>query len=195
MIINSQWLTLRRSSKYSTDQWYLGCVSERHFVSLCRKRNSPLHQEYPRHQAVCDEHAYAWKVLLAKASPQALVESTHSVVRICRTFAIRDAVEEVSVVRSLLPHALHLATTWLEIAKVLFPQPRLFVNLDGIPAERRWCIRFRRWRCECPQYAFCCLACAAVGRCVELESVVWSQEGAEAVAGVFCLRWLVNDCF
>lgn len=23
MMINSQWLTLRRSSKYSTDQWYL----------------------------------------------------------------------------------------------------------------------------------------------------------------------------
>lgn len=26
MTINSQWLTLRRSSKYSTDQWYL-CLS------------------------------------------------------------------------------------------------------------------------------------------------------------------------
>jgi hypothetical protein len=27
MIMNSQWLTLRRSSKYSTDQWYLRHVS------------------------------------------------------------------------------------------------------------------------------------------------------------------------
>ena len=26
MIMNSQWLTLRRSSKYSTDQWYLWSV-------------------------------------------------------------------------------------------------------------------------------------------------------------------------
>ena len=97
-----------------------------------------------------DQHAHAWKVLLAKASPQALIEPTHSVVRIRRTLAIRNTIEEVSVVRPLLPHALHLATTWLEIAKVLFPQPGLFVDLDGIPAERRRCIRFRRWGCEGP---------------------------------------------
>lgn len=143
---------------------------------------------------MCDQHAHAGKVLLAKASPQALIEPAHSVVRIRRTLAVRNAVEEVSVVRPLLPHALHFAATWLEIAKVLFSQPRLFVHLDGMSAERRRCIRVWRRRCEGPEYALCCLAGTAVGRCVELESVVWSQEGAKAVAGVFCLRWLVNDC-
>lgn len=28
-----------------------------------------------------------------------------------------------------------------------------------------------------------------------MESIVWSQEGPQSSASVFCLVWLVNDCF
>ena len=27
-----------------------------------------------------------------------------------------------------------------------------------------------------------------------MQCVVWSQEGTQSAAGVFCLEWLVNDC-
>ena len=28
-----------------------------------------------------------------------------------------------------------------------------------------------------------------------MKSIVWSQEGPQSSASVFCLVWLVNDCF
>lgn len=69
---------------------------------------SPLHEEDSGHQAVGDQHAHAWKVWLAKLSPHALVEAADAVVSVGSTLAVRDAIEEVTIVCSLLPHALHL---------------------------------------------------------------------------------------
>lgn len=139
-----------------------------------------------------NKHAYAWEVRLSKASPQSLVEPAHPIVRIRRALAVRDAVEEMSIVRAFLPHALHLATTWLEVSKVLLAQPGLFVHLDRVPVERARCAGFGGG-CEGAEDALGRLAGAAVGRCVELEGIVWFQEGAEAATSVFCLEWLVND--
>src|SRR5690242_20404965 len=70
MTMNSQWLTLRRSSKYSTDQWYLGRVSACAVLAARKSRrvlaDSPLHEEDARHEAVGDEDADARKVVVAK---------------------------------------------------------------------------------------------------------------------------------
>lgn len=134
---------------------------------------SPLHQKHPGHQPMRDKHTNTREVRLAKTPPQTLIKPTNPIIRIRRTLAIRYAVEEVSIVRSFLPHPLHLATTRLEIAEVLFPQSRLLIHLDGMSAERRRSIVGGRGRCESAQNAFCCFARAAVGGCVELEGVVW----------------------
>jgi len=158
MIMNSQWLTLRRSSKYSTDQWYLEHVSSGLLTqSLCA---SPFHEEDPRHQPVCDQNAYTGKVVVLERSPQALVEPTDSIVRVSRTLAIRYTVEEVSIVGPLLPHALHLGRTWLEVSKVLFTYPGLFEDGYLIAGKGRWC-----WVVggQSTEYAFGCLARATVG--------------------------------
>lgn len=120
-----------------------------------------------------NKHTDARKVRLAKTPPQTLIEPTDPIIRIRRTLAIRYAVEEVSVVGPLLPHPLHLATTWLKVTKVLFPQSGLLIHLDGMSAKRRRSIVGRRRRCEGAQDAFCGFARAAVGGCVELEGVVW----------------------
>lgn len=135
---------------------------------------------------MCDQHTDTREVGLSKAPPQALIKSTDTIVRIRRTFSIWNAVEEVTIIRSFLPHAFHLSAAWLEIAKVLFSQPGLFVDLDGMSIERRRGAGFG-WRGEGAQDAFGGFAGAAVWRCEDLQGVVWFQEGAKAVAGVFCL--------
>jgi hypothetical protein len=135
MIMNSQWLTLRRSSKYSTDQWYLRALGSAHHPVQCLY--SPLHEEHARHQAVRDQDAHAGEVLVAELPPQALVEAADAVVCIGSTLAVGDAVEEVAVVSALLPHALHLGGAWLEVAKVLLAQARLLEDLDLVAGERR----------------------------------------------------------
>jgi hypothetical protein len=68
---------------------------------------------------VRDQHADTGEVWIAELPPQALVEATDAVIGVGRTFAVGDAVEEVAIVGSLLPHPLHLGGTWLEVAKVL----------------------------------------------------------------------------
>jgi hypothetical protein len=97
----------------------------------------PLHEEDPRHQTMRDQDAHTWKVVVTELSPQALVEAAHPVVCIGRTLAIRYAVEEMPVIGPLLPHALHFCRAWLEVAKVLFSQPRLFVDGDLVAWEGR----------------------------------------------------------
>jgi hypothetical protein len=118
IIINSQWLTLRRSSKYSTDQWYL--YTSVFCLKHCQPCCPPFHEKDSRHQSMSDQHAYTGKVLVAKLSPQALVEATDSVVCISSTLAIWYPIEEVTIIRPFLPHALHFRRTWLEVSKVLF---------------------------------------------------------------------------
>lgn len=70
---------------------------------------------------MCDQYAHAWKVCLAETPPETLIEPTHSIVGVRRTLPIGNAVEEVSVICTLLPHAFHLTATWLKVAKVLLP--------------------------------------------------------------------------
>jgi hypothetical protein len=86
---------------------------------------------------MCDQDAHAGKVLVAKLSPQALVEATDAVVCIGSTLAVGNAIEEVAVVGALLPHALHFGGTWLEVAKVLLAQAGLFEDLDLVTGEGR----------------------------------------------------------
>lgn len=84
---------------------------------------------------MCDKHTDTRKVGLAKAPPQTLIKPTDTIVCICRTLPIWNAIEKVSIVRPLLPHTLHLVATWLEVAKVLFSQPGLFVDFDRMSVE------------------------------------------------------------
>ena len=136
------------------------------------RRDSPFHEEDPGHQAVGDQDAHTWEVVVAKRSPQALVETAHPVVGICRTLAVGYAVEEVAVVRTLLPHALHLCRAWLEVAKVLLSQPRLFEDGDLVAGKGRWGGVVGG---ECAQDALGRLACTAVRGGEELESIVWLE--------------------
>ena len=146
---------------------------------------SPFHQEDPRHQAMCNQDTHTRKVVVAKRSPQALIEATDSVVRICRTLAIWYAVEEVTVVCPLLPHSLHFGRAWLEVAKVLFSQTRLFEDGYLVPRERRWCRVVGR---EGAQDAFGGFARSAIGRGKELERVVRLEQRSELFACLLCLH-------
>lgn len=181
MTMNSQWFTLRRSSKYSTDQWYLGWLErERGQVAERGSKDAPLHQEDAGHQAVSDQHADAGKVWLVELAPHALVEAAHAVVCVGGALAVGDAVEEVAVVGALLPHALHLSGAWLEVAKVLLAETRLFEHGNLIAWEGRGVGVVRG---QGAQDALGGLARAAVGRGEELQGVVWLEEGAQLAAG------------
>lgn len=83
------------------------------------------------------EDADAWEVFLTKLPPQALVEAADTVVSVRSALPVRDAVEEVAVVCSFLPHAFHLSTAWLEVAKVLLSQTRLFIHFDRMSWKGR----------------------------------------------------------
>jgi hypothetical protein len=107
-----------------------------------------------------DQYAYAREVVVSKRPPQALIEATDSVVGIGGTLTVWYAVEEVAIVGSLLPHALHLGRTWLEVAKVLFSYPRFFEDGDLVARKGRWGGFVGR---ECAQDAFGGLAGSTVG--------------------------------
>lgn len=79
----------------------------------------------------------AGKIIVTKLAPHALVKARDTVVGISRTLAIGDAIEKVAVVSALLPHALHLGTTGLEVAKILLAQARLLIYLDIIALKGR----------------------------------------------------------
>lgn len=132
-----------------------------------------------------DQNADTGEVVVAKGPPQTLVEAADSVVGICGTLAVRYAVEEVAVVCALLPHALHFGRAWLEVAKVLLSQARLFEDGDLVAWEgrRRGVVRGQR-----AQDALCRLARSAVGRGEELERVVGFQQGSELTSCFLCLR-------
>jgi hypothetical protein len=182
MIMNSQWLTLRRSSKYSTDQWYLSRqYASRHVVI---RAHSPLHEEDPRHQAMRDQDADAGEVLVAELSPQTLVEATNSVVCVCSALTVGYAVEEVAVVGSLLPHALHFGGAWLEVAKVLLAQAGLLEDLDLVAGEGRGRGVVRG---QGAQDALGGLACPAVGRGEELDRVIGLEQRAKLSPCIFGL--------
>lgn len=79
----------------------------------------PLHEKDARHEAVGDKHADTGKVLLTKAAPESLVEARDTVIGVCCTLSVGDTVEEMAIICTLLPHALHLGRAWLKVAKVL----------------------------------------------------------------------------
>ncbi len=66
MMINSQWFTLRRSSKYSTDQWYLDSLVSGAFKRPRKAAILPFHEENSRHQAMCDQHTHTGKVIITE---------------------------------------------------------------------------------------------------------------------------------
>ena len=106
-----------------------------HFRKGARLADSPLHQEHPRHQTMRDEYADARAIVLAKQSPETLVESTDAVVSIGSGFAIGDPVEEMSIFGPFMPHPLHLRRGRLKVAEVLLAQTWLFVDLDGVSCK------------------------------------------------------------
>jgi hypothetical protein len=131
-----------------------------------------------------DQDAHTWKVVVAKLPPQALVEAADSVVSICSALAIRYTVEEVPIIGPLLPHALHFCRAWLEVAKVLFSQSRLFVDGYLVAREGRGRGVIRGQRAE---DAFGRFTCSAIRRGEELDRVVWLEERAKLSASVFGL--------
>ncbi len=82
-----------------------------------------------------DEYTDARAIVLAELSPETLVEAADPIVRVGRGFAVRDAVEEMAVVGSFLPHLLHRGRGRLKVAKVLLAQARFLVDLDRMSAE------------------------------------------------------------
>jgi hypothetical protein len=133
---------------------------------------------------MCDQDAHAGKVLVAKLSPQALVEATDAVVCIGSTLAVGNAIEEVAVVGALLPHALHFGGTWLEVAKVLLAQAGLFEDLDLVTGEGRGRGVVRGQRAQDALGSF---ARAAVGRGEELDRVIRLEERTELPSCIFGL--------
>ena len=86
----------------------------------------------------------------------------------------------MSIIGSFLPHAFHLCRTWLEVPKVLLPQPWFLVDLNAVSWERT---RARLVAGKGREYAFGGLAGAAVGGRKEVQGVVCTQERAQALAG------------
>jgi hypothetical protein len=113
--------------------------------------------------------------------PKTLVETTNSIVGIGGTLSVGDAVKEVAVVGSLLPHAFHLVAAWLEVAKVLLTQPGLLIHLDVRSAKRR---RVGVVRSQAVEDAFCCLPGSAVGGCEEVEGVVGAEQFTKTAASI-----------
>jgi hypothetical protein len=74
-------------------------------------------------------------ILLSELPPKTLIETTYAIIRIRRTLPIWNPVKEMAIIRPLLPHPLHLRTTWLEIAEILLSQTRLFVDFDTVARE------------------------------------------------------------
>ena len=137
-----------------------------------------------------DQHTHAREVRLAELAPHALVEAAHAIVCVGGALAVGDAVEEVAVVGALLPHALHLGGAWLEVAKVLLAETRLFEDGNLITREGR---RGGVVGGEGTQDAFGGLAGAAVGRGEELERVVWLEQRAQLPACFFRLElWSIK---
>ena len=152
----------------------------------------PLHEEDTGHEAVGDEDTDAGEVVVAELAPEGLVEARDAVVGVGGALAVGDAVEEVAIVCALLPHALHLGTARLEVAKVLLAQAGLLVDGDVLAAEGRGPAKFRvfvavRGVAEGLEDAFGGLAGTAVGRGEEVEGVIWAEELAQAAS---CLAGL-----
>jgi hypothetical protein len=85
----------------------------------------------------------------------------------------------MSIIRTLLPHALHLRTTWLEIPEILLAETRFFVDFDVAAREGRW---RRVVGGQGGEDAFGGLPSASVGRGKEVEGVVGLEKGAQAAA-------------
>lgn len=157
-------------------------------ISGCRIKETKLTQD-----------AYAGKVIFSKLTPQALVEATNTVIGICSALSVGYTIEEVAIVGSLLPHALHFSATWLEVSKILLSQTGLLVDFDAGPTVRRGLGIVRG---QGGQDALSGLSCAAIWRREEVEGVVWPEQLAQAAArfmglGPAILRELhtmIGDC-
>jgi hypothetical protein len=71
----------------------------------------PLHEKNSTHEAVSDKDADAGKIIIAKLSPETLVEAANSIVGIRCRLAVWDAIEKVTIICTFLPHSLHLNAT------------------------------------------------------------------------------------
>ena len=122
------------------------------------------------------KHADAREAFFSELPPETLVEAADPIICIRCAFTIWDPIEEMSVVGALLPHTTHLRRRRLEVAEILFAQAGLFVDLDGVPRERRG--RGGRGG-QGGEDAFCGFARPSVGGGEEVEGVGGAEEGAE----------------
>ena len=139
----------------------------------------PFHEEDPRHEPVRHQDAHTGAIILPKESPQGLIKPADPIVGIRGRLAVGDAVEEMPIICPLHPHALHLRGAWLEIAKVLLSQPRLFVDLDRVSRKRG---RRRRIGGQGLENALGGLPSSAIGRGEEMNVIIWAQEATEVGA-------------
>jgi hypothetical protein len=65
------------------------------------------------------QYTDAGEIIFTKLSPEALVESAHTIVSIGSALSIRYTVEEVAIIGPLLPHTFHFSAAWLEVTKIL----------------------------------------------------------------------------
>lgn len=136
-----------------------------------------------------NKHTNTRKILITKLPPKTLIEPTHAIIRIRRRLSIRDPIEKMPIVCSFLPHTFHFRRTWLKVSEILFAETRLFEDFDFVPRVRR---RGRVVAGKRAQYSFGGFAGSAVGGREELDRVVGFEEGAELVAGFFCLGVMVS---
>lgn len=98
----------------------------------------PFHQEHSRHKSMCDQYTDAREFVRAKLPPEALIETRDAIVGISRAFAVGYSVEEVTIIGTFRPHALHFGRTWLEVPEILFSQAWFLVDFDFVPTEWAW---------------------------------------------------------
>lgn len=131
-----------------------------------------------------DKNANTGEIFLSKLSPQALIEATNTVISISSTLSVGNAIEEVTVVSSFLPHPFHLRRTGLEVPKVLFTKPWLFEHFDLVSWEGGRCGIVGSQRSK---YALGGLACTPIRRSEELDGVIGLEQGPELSASFLCL--------
>lgn len=133
----------------------------------------PLHQKHPDPDSVRHQHQHAGELVAVELPEQRLVEPGASVVHVCGRLAVGDSVEEVAVLRAVVPDFVHFRGRRLEVAEILLSQSRLLVHLVADV-----------FFFDALGYQLGGLAGALVGRCVEKKGVVFVDHVGEAFAGV-----------
>lgn len=122
-------LQVRRSTRrltHKTDPRAMRDVLE--VLEVLNTPAEPPLKKDPGPDAMGDKDKHRGKGVLLELSKKRIVEGGAAVVDVGSTLPVRYAVEEVAVLGPLEPDLLHLLRRALEVTKVLFPHPGLFVD-------------------------------------------------------------------